>query len=88
VDSARRRSDGPEAAQAANIIHWVKSIAIDKDQAGTAAGPSDLAVGHYKPINSNRFLNDCHEFIFHFSQLERLNWIAWPWACPTQTSRT
>ncbi len=27
----------------------------------------DIAVGHYKPINSNRFLNDCHEFIFHFS---------------------
>jgi site-specific DNA-methyltransferase (adenine-specific) len=24
-------------------------------------------VGHYKPINSNRFLNDCHEFVFHFS---------------------
>ncbi len=28
---------------------------------------SDLAVGHYKPINSDRFLNDCHEFIFHFT---------------------
>ena len=27
----------------------------------------DLAVGHYKPINSDRFLNDCHEFIFHFT---------------------
>ena len=53
-----------------NIIHWVKSIAIDKDQAGAAAGlAQDLAVGHYKPINSTRFLNDCHEFIFHFSQL-------------------
>ena len=28
----------------------------------------DLAVGHYKPINSERFLNDCHEFVFHFSR--------------------
>jgi site-specific DNA-methyltransferase (adenine-specific) len=28
---------------------------------------SDLAVGHYKPINSKRFLHDCHEFIFHFT---------------------
>jgi site-specific DNA-methyltransferase (adenine-specific) len=28
----------------------------------------DLAVGHYKPINSPRFLNDCHEFIFHFTR--------------------
>jgi len=53
-----------------NIIHWVKSIAIDRDQAGAAAGlAQDLAVGHYKPINSTRFLNDCHEFIFHFSRL-------------------
>ena len=27
----------------------------------------DLAVGHYKPINSQRFLHDCHEFVFHFT---------------------
>jgi site-specific DNA-methyltransferase (adenine-specific) len=51
-----------------NIIHWIKSIAIDRDSAGAAAGLSrDLAVGHYKPINSDRFLNDCHEFVFHFT---------------------
>jgi site-specific DNA-methyltransferase (adenine-specific) len=51
-----------------NIIHWVKSIAIDRDLAGAAAGlDRDLAVGHYKPINSTRFLNDCHEFVFHFT---------------------
>jgi site-specific DNA-methyltransferase (adenine-specific) len=51
-----------------NIIHWIKSIAIDQNQAGAAAGLTrDLAVGHYKPINSNRFLNDCHEFVFHFT---------------------
>jgi site-specific DNA-methyltransferase (adenine-specific) len=51
-----------------NIIHWVKSIAIDRASAGAAAGLSrDLAVGHYKPINSDRFLNDCHEFVFHFT---------------------
>ncbi len=54
--------------QLQNIVHWVKSIAIDRDSAGAAAGLTrDLAVGHYKPINSERFLNDCHEFIFHFS---------------------
>jgi site-specific DNA-methyltransferase (adenine-specific) len=52
-----------------NIIHWIKSIAIDRDAAGAAAGLSrDLAVGHYKPINSDRFLNDCHEFIFHLTR--------------------
>jgi site-specific DNA-methyltransferase (adenine-specific) len=51
-----------------NIIHWIKSIAIDRDQAGVAAGLSrDLAVGHYKPINSERYVNDCHEFVFHFT---------------------
>jgi site-specific DNA-methyltransferase (adenine-specific) len=41
-----------------NTIHWIKSIAIDK---------ADLAVGHYKPINSTRFVHDCHEFVFHFT---------------------
>ena len=52
-----------------NIIHWVKSIAIEKSLAGARSGlKDDLAVGHYKPINSKRFLNDCHEFVFHFSQ--------------------
>ncbi|MGE3706947.1 MAG: site-specific DNA-methyltransferase [Vicinamibacterales bacterium] len=61
-----------------NIIHWVKSIAIDRDATGAGAGLTrDLAVGHYKPINSDRYLNDCHEFVFHFtpggeSRLDRL----------------
>jgi site-specific DNA-methyltransferase (adenine-specific) len=51
-----------------NIIHWVKSIAIEKELAGgNTALDDDVAVGHYKPINSTRFLNDCHEFVFHFS---------------------
>ena len=51
-----------------NTIHWVKSIAIDREAAGAGAGlDQDVAVGHYKPINSDRFVNDCHEFIFHFS---------------------
>jgi site-specific DNA-methyltransferase (adenine-specific) len=49
--------------QLQNTIHWVKSIAIDK----LAGEGADLSVGHYKPINSGRFLNDCHEFIFHFT---------------------
>jgi len=51
-----------------NTIHWIKSIAIEKAAAGSrAALEEDLAVGHYKPINSRRFLHDCHEFIFHFT---------------------
>jgi len=51
-----------------NTIHWIKSIAIDREAAGAAAAlDRDLAVGHYKPINSDRFLNDCHEFVFHLT---------------------
>jgi site-specific DNA-methyltransferase (adenine-specific) len=51
-----------------NTIHWIKSIVIERSAAGQTAGlPRDLAVGHYKPINSDRFLNDCHEFVFHFT---------------------
>ena len=51
-----------------NTIHWIKSIAIEKALAGTRSGlEEDLAVGHYKPINSKRFLHDCHEFVFHFT---------------------
>ena len=54
--------------QLQNTIHWIKSIAIDKDAAGAGVDlDRDLAVGHYKPINSDRFVNDCHEFIFHFT---------------------
>jgi site-specific DNA-methyltransferase (adenine-specific) len=55
-----------------NTIHWVKSIAIDREAAGPSAGfDRDVAVGHYKPINSDRFVNDCHEYIFHFTPAGR-----------------
>ena len=51
-----------------NTIHWIKSIAIDKESAGVAVNlERNIAVGHYKPINSDRYVNDCHEFIFHFT---------------------
>jgi site-specific DNA-methyltransferase (adenine-specific) len=54
--------------QLQNTIHWIKSIAIDRDAAGAGAAlERDLAVGHYKPINSPRFLNDCQEYIFHLT---------------------
>jgi site-specific DNA-methyltransferase (adenine-specific) len=52
-----------------NVIHWVKSIAIDKDLAGKGSGlRQDLAVGHYKPLKSRRFLHSGHEYIFHFTR--------------------
>ena len=52
-----------------NVMHWVKSIAISKADVGSYPNISgDIAVGHFKPIVSNRFLNDCHEYIFHFTK--------------------
>jgi site-specific DNA-methyltransferase (adenine-specific) len=39
-----------------NQIVWVKSIAIEKK-----------TYGHFKPINSKRFLNHLYEFIFHLT---------------------
>jgi site-specific DNA-methyltransferase (adenine-specific) len=43
-----------------NTIHWIKSISIDDDTGAHSHG-------HFKPINSNRYLNDCHEYVFHFT---------------------
>jgi site-specific DNA-methyltransferase (adenine-specific) len=44
-----------------NTIHWIKSISIDREE-GTQS------YGHFKPINSERFLNDCQEYVFHFTK--------------------
>ena len=52
-----------------NVIHWIKSIAIQKEDVGDYPGiQDDVSVGHYKPINSGRFLNDCHEYVFHLTK--------------------
>lgn len=52
-----------------NVIHWVKSIAINKTDVGNYPNiVGDIAVGHFKPIVSNRFVNDCQEYIFHFTK--------------------
>jgi site-specific DNA-methyltransferase (adenine-specific) len=52
-----------------NVIHWVKSISIARDDAGRYPGiTGNVSVGHYKPINSPRYLNDCHEYIFHLTK--------------------
>ncbi len=75
-----------------NTLHWIKSIAIDRDSAGAGAGlERDIAVGHYKPINSRRFVNDCHEFIFQFSpsgrvELDRLA-LGVPYQDPSNVAR-
>lgn len=43
-----------------NIIHWIKSVAIKH-------GDGLKTYGHFKPINSKRYLNSCHEYIFHLT---------------------
>lgn len=45
-----------------NTIHWVKSITVE-----TRDG-EHLSAGHFKPINSKRFINDCHEYVFHLTK--------------------
>ncbi len=44
-----------------NTFHWIKSISVPlKDRERT--------VGHFKPINSKRFVTDCHEPVFHLTK--------------------
>ena len=42
-----------------NTIHWVKSIAVPEH---------NINIGHFKPVNSKRYINNCHEYIFHFTK--------------------
>lgn len=45
-----------------NTFHWIKSISVETRQGET------ISVGHFKPINSERFVTDCHEYVFHFTK--------------------
>lgn len=45
-----------------NTFHWIKSITV------TPKDSDPVSAGHFKPINSKRFVNDCHEFVFHFTK--------------------
>ncbi len=45
-----------------NTFHWVKSITIE------TTGREQISAGHFKPINSKRYVNDCHEYIFHLTK--------------------
>jgi len=45
-----------------NTIHWIKSITVEP------RGSDPVSVGHFKPINSKRYVNDCHEYLFHFTK--------------------
>lgn len=49
-----------------NVIHWIKSISVEgEDSEGNRKVETS---GHFKPIVSRRFINDCHEYVFHFTK--------------------
>jgi site-specific DNA-methyltransferase (adenine-specific) len=50
-----------------NVIHWIKAISV-----GRETGGEEFSLGHYKPIGGQRFLNDCHEYIFHLTKTGRV----------------
>jgi len=52
-----------------NVIYWIKHISIPKDAATQKNGLNgDMSLGHFKPINTNTYLNQCQEYIFHFTK--------------------
>ncbi|MCW3983210.1 MAG: site-specific DNA-methyltransferase [Candidatus Bathyarchaeota archaeon] len=52
-----------------NVIHWIKHISLPKDTSvKTHSLNGDMSFGHFKPINTNTYLNQCHEYIFHFTK--------------------
>ncbi|MCC7566215.1 MAG: site-specific DNA-methyltransferase [Methanomicrobiaceae archaeon] len=56
-----------------NVIHWIKSIAIERSDMGAYDHIlADIAVGHYQPVNSPRFLSQCHEYIYHLTKHGRV----------------
>ena len=53
-----------------NTIHWIKSISFEKEDVGKNNGiRDDYSIGHFKPIISERFLTDLHEYIFHLTKV-------------------
>jgi site-specific DNA-methyltransferase (adenine-specific) len=47
-----------------NVLHWIKSIAIDRGTDGVRA----VAFGHYKPLVSSRYVHGAHEYVFQFTR--------------------
>lgn len=45
-----------------NTFHWIKSITV------TPTSGEPISAGHFKPINSKRYVNDCHEYVFHLTK--------------------
>jgi site-specific DNA-methyltransferase (adenine-specific) len=52
----------PVAFVLQNTFHWIKSITVQPKEG------LQLSVGHFKPLHSNRYVNDCHEYVFHLTK--------------------
>jgi site-specific DNA-methyltransferase (adenine-specific) len=45
-----------------NTLHWIKSITVQAKEGEL------MSAGHFKPLHSKRFVNDCHEYVFHLTK--------------------
>jgi site-specific DNA-methyltransferase (adenine-specific) len=48
--------------QVQNVFHWIKAISVNTKDGKISS------FGHFKPINSRRYVNDCHEFVIHLTK--------------------
>ena len=73
-----------------NTIIWNKSISIEKSDILKKSDyvdiPEIVSIGHYQPVNSQKYLNNNYEEIYHFSKLGnvKLDKIADGFAVPFQ----
>lgn len=64
-----------------NTISWVKSVAIDDNEVGTDTKRNNInfkdqktiSIGHFKPVNSSKYLTGSHESIYHFTKSGNTN---------------
>ena len=59
-----------------NKIIWLKSVSIDqkyigkKNELRNNSNNGTISIGHFTPINSDRYLNNLYEYVFHFTKKE------------------
>lgn len=83
--SSRDPGEDQSSPGSVSARRWVKeriSATISGDALASAqeslrysskeVGKAARSYGHFKPISSKRFLNDCHEYIFHFTKTGRV----------------
>ncbi|MCL4330458.1 MAG: site-specific DNA-methyltransferase [Candidatus Thermoplasmatota archaeon] len=51
-----------------NVIHWIKHISIPNQHSEPGGGARGYTShGHFKPVNSEFYLSQAHEYVFHFT---------------------